>query len=350
LLLLLKKEITAKSESILLSGGFTNCTNCNNPDIYLIIADEYTNLQALHEKFNFDNSDFETDLKNRGFHIIPNSTSNYNATVYSMTSMLNLKYLENLTKNEDNIENIASSFKLLKKNQTLLFLKNRGYTFYNYSDFDFEGQPAINKSIFLLTKTSSITSQTLLSRIYRDLWFHLATDLKLKSIIKNFANSQLRNNNKVLKLTIERAAVKDKRPKFVYSHLIMPHNPYYYDKNGNPIPIEALTEEFRTNRIAYAGYLQYSNKRLLELVDKIKASSLTPPVILLMGDHGFRMFNDSTDIKYSFMNFSSVLLPGKKYDAYYDSMSSVNQIRTLLNIVFKQKLQLLRDSLVPIKQ
>ena len=345
-----KKIADIKTTVVSLNKEFIECINCPTPDIYLIVADGYTSNTALKEVFSYDNIDFETELKKRNFHVINNSFSNYNATAYSMTSMLNLNYLNNLVNLNDSKENLGICYENIKQNQTLLFLKETGYQFYNYSDFSFPDQPAVTNPTFLLAKTRTITSQTLSGRIYRDLWYHLATDLKLRSVINNYVYGQLRNNEKVYKLTEEIAEKKSDPPKFVYSHLIMPHNPYYFDKVGNPTSIEKLQDYSGANRKDFVEYLQYANKKLLDLIDHIKNKSSQPPVIILMGDHGFRQFNDSTDKKYQFMNLSSIYLPNGSYSSYYDSSSLVNQMRIFLNTQFNQKLTLLKDSTVFIQQ
>ncbi len=344
------KIVTNKPITPLLSTEFVNCDTCATPDIYLIVADGYTSNTALKEVFDFDNTRFETDLRNRNFHVINNSFSNYNATAYSMTSMLNLNYLNTLTSLNDNLENLMICYEAIKQNQTLLFLKKNGYTFYNYSDFNFPGQPAVTNPTFLLAKTKTITSQTLSGRIYRDLWYHLATDLKLKSVIRKYVYGQLNNNEKVIQLTKEVAEDSTSSPKFVYSHVVMPHNPYYFDKDGNPASLEKLTEYSGSNRKDFIEYLQYANKRILALADHIKAKSAKPPVIILIGDHGFRQFNDTTDRKYYFMNLSSIYLPDGNYSGFKDSSSLVNQMRVFLNNQFNQNLIPFNDSTIFINQ
>ncbi len=350
IVLLAIKINQTKSEVGVLSSEFVDCNNCADPDIYLIVADEYTSNKALKDKFGFDNSLFETQLKDRGFHVINNSFSNYNATAYSMASMLNLAYLKNLNSLDDNIENLLACYNTIKKNQTLLFLKKRGYKFYNYSDFNFPGQPAVTQPGFLLGKTKSITEQTLSGRISRDLWYHLVTTLKIKTVINSYPYHQHRNNNKIYTLTEEAASKKDSNPKFVYSHFVMPHYPYYFDKDGNAMPIEKIRIENNSDRKGYAEYMQFVNTRLLSLIDHIKKASSKPPVIILMGDHGFRHFKDSTDKIYYFMNLSAIHLPNREYRGFYDSSSSVNQFRTFLNNQFDQKLFLLKDSMIFINQ
>ena len=127
----------------------------------------------------------------------------------------------------------------------------------------------------------------------------------------------------------------------------MPHYPYYFDKDGRPYPLKGLVEDatyFSKER--YLQYLQYSNAKLLELVDQIQSKSSRPPVILLMSDHGFREFREEekVDHKYQFMNINAVYLPSKNYDGFYKGMSMVNQFRLVFNKEFKQKLPLLKDS------
>ncbi len=345
-----KKIADIKTTVVSLNKEFIECINCPTPDIYLIVADGYTSNTALKEVFSYDNIDFETELKKRNFHVINNSFSNYNSTAHSMTSMLNLRHLNDLSSLIYNKENLAICYDLIKQNQTLLFFKSIGYQFYNYSDFYFTDHPAATSPTFLFAKTRVISSQTLWGRISRDLWYHLVTDLKLNFVINKSVYGQLRNNNKVLKLTEDIVETESPLPKFVYSHLVMPHHPYYFDRNGNPTSIDKLKEFSGANKKDYVEYLQYANNKLLKLVDHIKKKSVQPPIIILMGDHGFRQFNDSVNKKYYFMNLSSFSIPNGDYTRFYDSSSSVNQIRTFLNIQFNQTLSLLADSTVFIQQ
>ena len=59
-------------------------SNLDNPNIYYIILDGYSNNESLKNNFNFDNSKFLKYLENSGFIINKNSFSNYEGTVFSM--------------------------------------------------------------------------------------------------------------------------------------------------------------------------------------------------------------------------------------------------------------------------
>jgi hypothetical protein len=154
----------------------------------------------------------------------------------------------------------------------------------------------------------------------------------------------LKNNVNIYSLTWKLAEQKTASPKFVYSHLMMPHYPYYFDKNGMEKPFETLVEGNQQNKEAYIGYLQYANNKFLALVEHILKSSKTPPIIILMGDHGFRHFTNPVEAKYHFLNLASVYLPSKDYTGFKDSLSGVNLFRTILNTSFNQRLPLLKDS------
>jgi hypothetical protein len=326
------------------------CDDCAKPDIYLIIADEYSGNRSLSEFFQFDNSVFSNELSKRGFRVITNSSANYNATAYTMASMLNLNYINGLNDTVDSKENISRCYSLIKKNQTLQFFKEHGYRFFNYSSFEFYDEPAYTTQGFLPGKTAPITNQTLSGRIIRDLWFHLVTDLNWKSAINAVTYLQLKKNNKTYDQTMKAAEEYKEKPKFIYSHFIMPHNPYYYTRTGQLRKPEELTKAFRNDKKGYADYIQYVNKKLLELIDHIRSESVSEPVIFLAGDHGFRHYEPGVPTLYQFDNFSAISLPERKYDQFYDSMTLVNQMRAVLNTQFKQKLPVLKDSLIYIRQ
>jgi hypothetical protein len=331
-----------KNKNAPLSNEFTVCTNCNNPDVYIIISDEYAGNTELKEMFNFDNTLFVNELANRGFHTIANSTSNYNYTPYSIASTLNMDYLDLDRTGKQPL--LAYTYETIKDNQFLKFLQHHQYRFYNYSFFNFAGQPAHTQETFLPVSTRLITGQTFLSRVNKELRFNLVTRLNSDRELKKLVYANKQNNKTLFDLTFKTAADKIKQPKFVLTHLMTPHYPYYFDKEGKEFPFETLVEEQKFNRQHYIEYLQYGNNKLLELIDHILKNSSSPPVIVLMGDHGFRNFNEKVDPKYYFLNFVSIHLPSYNYSSFKDSLTNVNLLRTVLNTTFQQKLSYFKDT------
>lgn len=328
-------EVTTTS----LSKQLQQCDTCSKPDIYLIIADEYAGKKELNEVLGFDNSAFETELKNRGFHINDSTVSNYNATVYSMSSLFSMDYVQNLKSSTINHRDILLCREIINKNNMQAFLKKTGYTIYNYSPFQFNDQAKAIFNPFFPTKKSLFTAQTFISRFMKNVGFNFFSKQEVEKIKKH----HYYNNKTIEELTLDN--IKNKpSPKFVYIHLALPHHPYYYDRNGKEVPIQNLTEEWKMNKDAYNDYLIYTNNKLLSLIDQIKAESSGLPLIMLMSDHGFRQLSPGTDHKYQFMNLNAVLLPGRNYSGFYNGMSNVNQFRVILNSQFGQKLPLLKDS------
>jgi hypothetical protein len=333
---------SGKNKTIALPKEFVACTDCPKPDVYIITADEYAGNKELKDIFHFDDSTFLNQLAERSFHIVSNSSSNYNYTPYSVASTLNMDYLDLQRTGKQPL--LAYTYKTIRDNQFLQFLQYNEYKFYNYSVFDYDGQPALTQETFLPLKTKLITAQTFLSRLEKDMRYHLVTDLKSERQIRENTYYNRDNNEKLFRLTVKTAEEKIKQSKFVLTHLMMPHYPYYYDKNGNAFPFESLQEGKQYNQHNYIEYLQYSNKKLLELVDHILKNSSAPPVIILMGDHGFRHFSGTIDTKYYFCNLVSVHLPGNNYTAFTDSLTNINLLRAVLNTSFGQQLPYLRDT------
>ena len=336
---LLIAKITRRSRNeVVPKENLGHCSNCPAPDIYLVVADGYPGKTQLKEIFGYDNIAFEEALRNRGFYISDSSLANYNFTFFSMGSVLNMNYLKNVSGSIQDKKNIPAGSKALKNNQVLDFLQKQGYTFFNHSHLDFKGNPSLAKPTFWINDTRPLTQQTFLSRLNRDLGFHLVTTFKIRPANPFPAGLDLQNNNLLFSETIKIASDKTTGPKFVYTHLIMPHHPYYFDSLGNQTELSRLTKEFAFDKAAAMSYIVYANKKYLELADTIMARSANPPIIILISDHGFREIKEDKDKKSMFLNLDAVFFPDKNYAGFYKGMSNVNLFRVILNSQFRQQL------------
>lgn len=324
------------------------CDTCAKPDIYLIVADGYPGNRQLNDLFNFDNSKFENALRERGFFIVDSSMSNYNFTQYSVASMLSMNYLKGIKHVNSNKTDIQISRDAIKRSRVISYLQNEGYEFYNHSIFDFEGQPSVTIPTFLTRKLEPITRHTFTYRIMKDLGYHLITTFKISFMIKKYLIADMVNNQKIYAATQKTIHKKSENPKLVYSHLIMPHHPFFYDSAGQQLPLELLKDEFYYNKEARISYLKYTNSELLKLIDEIISASKNEPVIFLIGDHGIREIRGKFDTHYQFMNLNAVLLPDRNYNGLYKGMSNINLFRFLLNKMFQQNLPMLNDSTIMI--
>ncbi|HNU13687.1 MAG TPA: hypothetical protein PKI55_04455, partial [Chitinophagaceae bacterium] len=281
----------------------------------------------------------------RGFYIAQNSLSNYNSTPFSVASLLNMDYLNDIKGSHRVKRDLQQCYELINQNRVASFFKEHGYEIHNNSIFRFNRLPAVTDETFIPAATSFITSQTLLSRIEEELGYHLVHSLNMRKFLKRINLKDLNNNEKIISRTTEIASQKNGTPKFVYSHLMMPHYPYYFNKEGLPYDWQTL-EHYNNDRERYIQYLQFCNSKFLGLIDHIIKNSPVPPIIVFISDHGFRQTKNPSSISEVYNNFNAVLLPERNYAGFYSSISLVNQFRAVLNTSFRQQLPMLKDSTV----
>ena len=323
-----------------------SCSKENLPDVYLIVADEYAGSKDLADICGFDNTPFLDSLRQRGFFVANNSRSNYNYTTYSMASILNMDYLP-LKQKQIKKADHGYALKLILNNKVTSFFKEAGYEIRNYSSLDIKGQPAQNNNSFIPARTTLFTSQTLINRLKRDVWLNAARMLNLRGVLIKSLYENLRYNQQIYQHAINNIHAPDTTPEFVYIHLQLPHYPYYYDKEGSLYPLEKISNDAPGNTKNYVEYVQYTNQQLIRLIDETLKYNRLPPIIILMGDHGYRCFPKGAD-SYIFLTLFSTYLPDKNYSRFNDSLTNVNVFRMLLNSAFCQQLPMLKDTCITV--
>jgi Sulfatase len=319
-----------------INGEFTLCDTCNKPDIYLIVADEYAGEKTLRDLYNFDNTAFLNQLKERKFQVIKNSISNYNITPISIASLLNINYTRYEGKDLSDIS-MRPIYNLIDTNILVPFFRFQGYEFINNSIFTVYGLPPLATQPFTPVNTRIIESQTLINRLMRDLGYHLIEWNVLKRS-KGDDYTVMHNNTEITKNIKEQVLYKTKKPRFSYSHLTMPHFPYYYNSHGQLYPASAVVEGTQWREKQYLEYLQYTNKVLIDLLDFILQHSRKPPVIILISDHGFRHYSKKVHEEYDFYNLNATFLPDQYVHKFPENMSNISYLRDLLNLLFNQHL------------
>lgn len=346
-----KKGITPNSDNKLSVYDFakdniyTLCDSCEKPDIYFILLDEYASSRSLKQRFNYNNT-FDSFLVRKGFSIQTSSRSNYNLTLFSVSSILNMQYLYEIGNvNAITIDDYMKCNMLIKKNEVIKFLSVQGYDIVNYSVFNMAGYPTAIEQSFLPLGTRVITDGTLFARLVRDFgWWFRARQTGLWFLPKKNFFGDLMNNKKLIDLTKLESAKKMDRPRFVYTHLYFPHFPYFFDAKGNVKDTLTVYNEFKNNSpAAYLDYLTGGNPKIEEMINVIQKNTNSKAIIIIMGDHGYRNAKELNK-DYFFQNMNAIYFPDKEYRLLYDSISCVNQFRVVFNKLFNQKFPLLRDS------
>jgi len=345
---LVVKLFQKKSANNLSSYNIIKCDSCTKPDIYFLVFDEYASSTALKEQWNYDNADLDSFLSRKNFLLLSHSKSNYNFTQFSMASTLNMDYLSIPNPKVCTVKDYNNCYQLIKTNSVCTILSSLGYKIVNYSIFDLPNNPSPVTEDFLPLKTKLITSQTFLSRLRKDLYYHLLIGKwKIDWLTKDLIYTTYNNNKKIIDKTVHETSNYQPQPKFVYSHIEMPHPPYYFDKDGTLRDKQKLIEENSHPDIhTYLDYLPKTNEVIKQLVDRIIIHAKRPTVIVLMGDHGFRTEQPE---KYYFRNLNAVYTSSQNYTGFYDSISNVNQFRVLFNNLFHTSFPLKNDSTIFLK-
>jgi hypothetical protein len=144
------------------------------------------------------------------------------------------------------------------------------------------------------------------------------------------------------------ALSREAGPKFVFVHILAPHDPFVLGPQGEFVirnyPF-ALNEDLE-NRTwpeysqGYIGQITYLNQRLLEIVQAILNESAVPPVIILQGDHGIPRMKDPGE-RTAILN--AYYFPGGGA-SLYPSISPVNTFRVVFNEVLRGTFPLLEDT------
>jgi hypothetical protein len=146
--------------------------------------------------------------------------------------------------------------------------------------------------------------------------------------------------------------------KVVFAHILSPHPPFVFNRNGNPIEPGLSYQLFDGSEYlgqqedylqGYRDQVAFVNDQILQTVDAILQKSQTPPVIILLGDHGpgsmFKLDLANPGCVWErTSNFEVLLMPGYSTDPrLYSSISPVNHLRLVFNLYFNADLPMLED-------
>ncbi|MBI5965252.1 MAG: hypothetical protein HY863_17370 [Chloroflexi bacterium] len=333
----------------------------NPPDIYYIILDGYGRADVLQTIYNHDNSPFTNALTERGFYVGNESQSNYLRTSLSVTSALNMEYI-NFTTDLAGPKSInrIPLFELAGNNRARRLLESAGYKFVlvdsgsaftRFYDADyflspFKTHPNLFEMWFYSTTALNVLYEPELpfTKSLQDI-FPVAG----YSVHRRFITGALENLSYVPNIP---------GPKFVFAHLIVPHPPFVLGGNGAPIRpsypyVTGDGASFVSNSQlyidGYTGQVDYINKQILGVIDSILEKSKTPPVIVIQGDHGpgYLLLQQGDTPDSCLWERASILnayyFPEGKNGLLYESISPINTFRIIFNTYLNGNFELLDD-------
>ncbi len=307
------------------------------PNVYWIVLDAYAREDLLLDRYSFDNGEFISELRRRGFAVNDTAMSNYSQTTLSLASMLNSRYLDQ----EAAIRGAESQdrrtlTKLIKNNRLAESLSKVGYKSVTFStgysltedpgaDFHFPSRHFLGRNPvngLLLNRTPF---KLIIDRFLRPASGHV---WHRDRVIDNFEG---------LKSLVE----FDSKPFFAFAHFVSPHQPYIFRKDGKFVPPQepfSMSKELKYSEDPddlYIEQLQFINLKLKETIRHILDNESVPPIIIIQSDHG-----PIPGKKERFKILHGLFLQGQPV---IDLRSPVNTGRIIINQIFGTNIDLLAD-------
>ena len=311
------------------------------PDIYYIIFDTYADADTLKNVYGYDNSEFLEYLTGKGFYVASKSYANYAKTVLSLASSLNMEYIDF----PPDMIGEAPLHHMIKDNRVWRFLKSRGYKYIHlgawYEATRRNKFADINYNYGLLPEFSMILYKT-------TMLYPIGAKF---GILDTHAEHWRRIPYKFKKMA-EMPAMEG--PKFIFAHMIIPHDPYVFDSDGSYITREEA--EKRDKKELYLNQVIFINEKVKPLVNKILSESDPRPIIIIQSDEGpvpleysRRSFKWATATTEELKEKTGILnvyyLPGVDKDVLYPEITPVNTFRLIFNSYFDADLELLPDKI-----
>ena len=245
--------------------------SAEKPNVYHIILDEYTDNEILTKKFGYNNEKFLEFLNNNGFYMHDKLFSTFGGTVKELNVILNMEYPKKLRW-------MSEDYESLNNNKVMSIFSNQDYSvietnsmmrWKNFSDVDTK----------LCYDTNFINSEFL-------------DQVLGKSIIRYFLEKYQQDTRRdTIRCTfnvLNEITLKTDGPKYVFSHVYVPHPPFLFGPNGeNVIPDRREISGLQSweNPQGYVNQLIYATNEITVVIKNIVKNDPNA-IIIVQGDTG----------------------------------------------------------------
>lgn len=318
----------------------------DGPDIYLILLDGHAREDVLAQRFGFDGGPFLQALDERGFEVAPASHSNYMLTQLTLTSMFHMALVDDVPELEPVLSGAAGSAKArraLNDNPAFAFLRSHGYTTVAFGT-PYEEVTLRQADVFMDgPQLTEFEWQLFASTFALDALAGIAPNL--------LPGAQRARINSAFDNLVAVARDKNLGPRFVFAHVVAPHTPFVFGPHGEPLDVPVLrrTDDsaaalgFSAAEFArrFTDQTTYIDDRAIAVIDAILAASPSPPIIIVMSDHGSRSrpLDPATatadDIRERFGTLFAAYTPGQS-DVFPADVTPAQVMVDLFNAYFGQ--------------
>lgn len=298
----IKSDLAYKQPALDLSQDKSKATGAK-PNVYYLLFDRYANATTLKDDYNFDNSSLLNNLSDQGLTTRQDAYANYPFTMMSVSSTLAMGYHAKIgTEFKNDSKHFQTGFPyrtILDNPPVAQALKANGYNYNQVSSWwDFtRNVPAAN---------DEPTESFRLRMFGKNFWLSdLQRDIVNKSILGPLVRKGITiNKTAIIKYQLDRnpvenfnaqlAAIKQiaqdsktqKQPQFTFAHVLSPHDPYIFDKNGDtPSYDQNRTDSGVDETVKYTNQVSYINTRIESVIANIRKND-PGAAIVMQADEG----------------------------------------------------------------
>jgi hypothetical protein len=319
------------------------------PDIFFLVFDAMPSSKALKTAWNFDNTALDTAMARKDFYVAADARSNYNLTVLSVSSTLNMDYIpEEKLFSGSEVKMYFRSANSLMHNSLTEILTQQGYQIFQYQPVSFVNKDWEFGRYFSNMLTMNFFYRTFPGRVYRDLgWNIFRINLPF---IQNYYRHTYEKRNTEIKQSldgtinnIKNTCTNSGQPKFIYAHFMLPHDPYVFNQGGELLQqIFPVADTKESDTSGYKAQTLYANKLITGLAEYILQHNKRKTVIVVEGDHGYKYFSGK-ELPLIYRNFYALYGSSKGTTVSDSSISPVNTFRVILNTYFNTGLPILEN-------
>ena len=243
------------------------------PNIYVVLLDGYPRGDTVRDRLHLDDDDFRSDLLGMDFSIAAGNRSNYPLTLLSLSSMSQMRLLNDVPDLARALRGDGSSSAFrnaINDGPALDTLRAHGYRVYATSP-DYEGVALRQADVYLDPGTLNSFERALLARnglamVVQTLW---------PSFVGDQSRAKVEGGYRALEALSELPA----GPRFAFVHIPIPHQPNLYGPNGEArdVPLQAYgtMDNMDVGSDAYVrdyqGQLRYVANRTIKAIRTVIA-------------------------------------------------------------------------------
>jgi hypothetical protein len=249
-------------------------------DIFFLVFDRYGSDWSLEHSFGIDN-DIYPDLEAAGFQVIEGARSNYRATDFSLASILSMDLLDDLTTSVGRVaSDRAPARERIGRHEVGKFLRANGYRYYHIGAwYEPTHDNPIADEVLRYGKTTEIEG------VLREASM-LPMLERLAGRVPVDDEFRVRHRDETLFAFRQLARLADTPGrKFVFAHILMPHPPYVFDADGDPVVKATVLETPEAELLQQQ--LAFTNDRMRETIATLlDRPANDQPIIVITGDEG----------------------------------------------------------------